>query len=195
MVLLSGVISVVAGVIILDIDWTVSDLAIFVGAYLIFRGLVQMFNGLLGRGLWAYYLGTGALSVLAGIVVIAWPGPTLLVIAILIGVSIVRHPERRWCHRQPRAGAVLVGRVGAGDTRDPPWLLVASSAGPDARRRHHRDRSLGIVRRYHAGRGVVRDPTPARDPELQVEAGLVSRCVVASDRRPSATRTLAPSLR
>jgi Short repeat of unknown function (DUF308) len=89
MVLLSGVISVVAGVIILDIDWTVSDLAIFVGAYLIFRGLVQMFNGLLGRGLWAYYLGTGALSVLAGIVVVAWPGPTLLVIAILIGVSIV----------------------------------------------------------------------------------------------------------
>jgi uncharacterized membrane protein HdeD (DUF308 family) len=88
-VLLSGVVSVVAGVIILDIDWTVGDLAIFVGAYLIFRGVVQTFNGFLGRGLWAYYLGTGALSIFAGIVVVAWPGPTLLVIAILIGVAIV----------------------------------------------------------------------------------------------------------
>jgi uncharacterized membrane protein HdeD (DUF308 family) len=88
-VLLSGIVSIVAGVIILDIDWTVSDLAIFVGAYLVFRGLVQMLNGVLGRGLWAYYLATGGLSVLTGIVVIAWPGPTLLAIAILIGVSIV----------------------------------------------------------------------------------------------------------
>jgi uncharacterized membrane protein HdeD (DUF308 family) len=88
-VLLSGMISVVAGVIILSIDWTVGDLAIFVGAYLIFRGLIQMLNGPLGGGMWAYYLGTGALSVIAGIFVVAWPGPTLLVIAIFIGVSIV----------------------------------------------------------------------------------------------------------
>jgi hypothetical protein len=89
LVLLSGLVSVVLGVIILDIDWTVSNLAIFVGAYLIFRGLIQVLNGFLVAGLWAYYLGTGLLAVAAGIVVIAWPGPTLLVIAILIGVSIV----------------------------------------------------------------------------------------------------------
>src|SRR5262249_14129908 len=73
MVLLSGIISVAAGVIILDIDWTVGDLAVFVGAYLVFRGIIQGLNGLLGRGLWGYYLGTGILSVFAGIVVIAWP--------------------------------------------------------------------------------------------------------------------------
>ena len=36
-----------------------------------------------------YYLVTGALSVIAGIFVVAWPGPTLLVIALFIGVSIV----------------------------------------------------------------------------------------------------------
>lgn len=89
MVLLSGLVSIVFGVIILDIDWTVSNLAIFVGAFLIFRGAVQMLNGVLGAGWWSYYFATGGLSVLAGIVVIAWPGPTLLVIAILIGVSIV----------------------------------------------------------------------------------------------------------
>lgn len=89
MVLLSGVVSLVVGVIILDVDWTVNNLAIFVGAYLIFRGLVQALNGAIGGAPWAYYLGTGLLSVFAGIVVVAWPGPTLLVIAILIGVSIV----------------------------------------------------------------------------------------------------------
>lgn len=88
-VLLSGIISVVAGVIILDIDWTVSDLAIFVGAYLIFRGIVQAANAAIGGSQAPYFLLTGILSVFAGIVVIAWPGPTLLVIAILIGVSIV----------------------------------------------------------------------------------------------------------
>jgi uncharacterized membrane protein HdeD (DUF308 family) len=88
-VLLSGAISVVAGMIILSIDWTVADLAVFVGAYLIFRGLVQMLNGPLSASLWGYYLTTGALSVIAGIFVVAWPGPTLLVIAIFIGVSIV----------------------------------------------------------------------------------------------------------
>ena len=52
-VLVSGVLSVVAGMIILSIDWTVADLAIFVGAYLVFRGLVQMLNGPLGASRWA----------------------------------------------------------------------------------------------------------------------------------------------
>jgi hypothetical protein len=88
-VLLSGAISVVAGMVILSIDWTVGDLAVFVGAYLIFRGLVQMLNSLLSGASWAYFLGTGALSIAAGIVVVAWPGPTLLLIAIFIGAAIV----------------------------------------------------------------------------------------------------------
>jgi uncharacterized membrane protein HdeD (DUF308 family) len=88
-VLLSGAISVVVGMVILSIDWTVADLAVFVGAYLIFRGLVQMLNALLGGASWTYFLGTGALSIAAGIVVVAWPGPTLLLIAIFIGVAIV----------------------------------------------------------------------------------------------------------
>ena len=88
-VLLSGVLSLAGGVIILSIDWTVVSLAVFVGAYAIFRGLVQLVNGRLSGASWPFYLGTGALGVMAGICVVAWPGPTLLVIAVFIGVSII----------------------------------------------------------------------------------------------------------
>ena len=88
-ILLMGIVSVIAGVIILSINWTVGDLALFVGAYLIFRGIVQILNGPLGGAMSPYYLVTGTLSVIAGIIVMAWPGPSLLFIAIFIGVAIV----------------------------------------------------------------------------------------------------------
>lgn len=38
MILLGGVASIIVGVFVLSIDWTLGDLAVFVGAYLIFRG-------------------------------------------------------------------------------------------------------------------------------------------------------------
>jgi uncharacterized membrane protein HdeD (DUF308 family) len=88
-VLFSGVLSIAAGVLILSINWTLADLAVFLGAYLIFRGLVQIFNAPLGGSGWAYYLASGGLGVAAGLLVAAWPGPTLLITAIFIGASIV----------------------------------------------------------------------------------------------------------
>ena len=83
--LLSGIIGVVAGGIILFTDWTVGDLAAFVGAVLLFRGLFMMFSVPLdgsGRG-WSVSL--GALEALVGLAVWVWPGPTLLVVAFFIG--------------------------------------------------------------------------------------------------------------
>ena len=88
-VLFSGILSTVAGVIILSVAWTLADLAAFLGAYLIFRGFVQMFGAPLSGDGWAYYLASGVLSVAAGVSVLAWPGPTLLITAIFIGVAIV----------------------------------------------------------------------------------------------------------
>jgi uncharacterized membrane protein HdeD (DUF308 family) len=88
-VLFSGVLSVAAGVIILSINWTLADLAVFLGAYLIFRGFVQIFSAPLGGSGLAYYLPSGLLSVVAGLFVVTWPGPTLFVTAIFIGVAIV----------------------------------------------------------------------------------------------------------
>jgi hypothetical protein len=88
-ILLSGVLSAAAGFIILSIDWTLPDLAVFLGLYLIFRGLIHMSSAPLSGSGWTYYLSSGLLSVAAGIFVVAWPGPTLLIIAIFLGVAIV----------------------------------------------------------------------------------------------------------
>jgi uncharacterized membrane protein HdeD (DUF308 family) len=88
-ILFSGALSIAAGVIILSIDWTLADLAVFLGAYLIFRSFVQIFNAPLGGSGGAYFLGSGLLGFAAGVLVLAWPGPTLLVTAIFIGVAIV----------------------------------------------------------------------------------------------------------
>ncbi len=73
-ILFSGVLSIAAGVIILSINWTLADLAVFLGAFLIFRGFVQMFNAPLGGSGWAYYLGSGLLGVAAGVLSPRGPG-------------------------------------------------------------------------------------------------------------------------
>ena len=83
--LLTGVISVVIGGLVLSIDWTVSDLAVFLGALLLFRGIFMMFSVPVdgaGRG-WS--VAVGVVEALVGLAVWIWPGPTLLVIAFFIG--------------------------------------------------------------------------------------------------------------
>jgi uncharacterized membrane protein HdeD (DUF308 family) len=83
--LVTGLISVIAGGIILFTDWKLNDLAIFIGALLVFRGIFSTLNVPIdgsGRG-WAVAL--GLLEVALGVMVWAWPSPTLLVIAFWIG--------------------------------------------------------------------------------------------------------------
>jgi len=83
--LLTGIVSVIAGGIILFTDWSVSDLAAFIGALLLFQGIFTMFTVPLdgsGRG-WSVAL--GLIEALVGLAVWVWPGPTLLVIAFFIG--------------------------------------------------------------------------------------------------------------
>jgi uncharacterized membrane protein HdeD (DUF308 family) len=46
------------------------------------------FLGRLGRH-WGWALAFGIITVIAGVVALAWPGPTLLVIAILFGIELV----------------------------------------------------------------------------------------------------------
>jgi hypothetical protein len=83
--LLTGIVGVVAGGIILFTDWSVSDLAAFIGAVLLFRGFFTMFSVPLdgsGRG-WSVALGLS--EALVGLAVWVWPGPTLLVVAFFVG--------------------------------------------------------------------------------------------------------------
>lgn len=83
--LLSGAVSVVAGCIIVFINWTVDDLVVFVGTLLIVRGAFTMFSIPIDGSLRAWSIALGVVEIFVGIGVFAWPGPALLVVALSIG--------------------------------------------------------------------------------------------------------------
>ena len=85
LLLFNGIVTVVAGGIILFTDWNVSDLAGFIGALLVFRGLFDMFSIPVDGSGRAWTLVLGLLELGIGVLVWAWPAPTLLVIAFWIG--------------------------------------------------------------------------------------------------------------
>jgi uncharacterized membrane protein HdeD (DUF308 family) len=87
--LLNGVVLVVAGVIIFSIDWTIRELATFIGALFIFQGLTEaLTTGIDARVRRANVLG-GLLSVAAGVAIIVWPEPGLLAVAIFLGAWLI----------------------------------------------------------------------------------------------------------
>jgi uncharacterized membrane protein HdeD (DUF308 family) len=81
--LLNGLVLIVAGVLIWSIDWSVESLSTFIGALFIFEGLWIMLTA--GISFRTANLLTGVLSVAAGIVIIAWPEPSLIVLGIFLG--------------------------------------------------------------------------------------------------------------
>jgi uncharacterized membrane protein HdeD (DUF308 family) len=83
--LISGVVSIVAGGFILIIDWSVNDLAVFLGALFIVRGIVNTLSLPLDGSMRGWAVALGLLEVGVGIAVLLWPDPTLLVIAAFIG--------------------------------------------------------------------------------------------------------------
>lgn len=87
--LLAGLISVVVGIVILEISWTAQDLAVIVAILLIVRGVLQAVTRPIdgtGRG-WNVFL--GVLEILVGVAFLSWPEPTLHVVAIFIGAWVV----------------------------------------------------------------------------------------------------------
>jgi uncharacterized membrane protein HdeD (DUF308 family) len=85
MVLFSGALLIVSGVLILSIDWTVRSLATFVGALFIFHGLIEAATLGVGDRARAAGVLTGLLSALAGVAIVVWPAPGLVVLAIFLG--------------------------------------------------------------------------------------------------------------
>jgi uncharacterized membrane protein HdeD (DUF308 family) len=81
--LFNGLVLIVAGVLIWSIDWSVRSLSTFIGALFIFEGLWIMLTA--GIAFRAGNFVTGLLSVAAGIVIIAWPSPSLIVLGIFLG--------------------------------------------------------------------------------------------------------------
>jgi len=81
--LLNGIVLVIAGVLIFSIDWTVGSLSTFIGALFIIEGVWAMLTvGIDNR---VANLVTGGLSAVAGIAIIAWPSPGLVVLGIFLG--------------------------------------------------------------------------------------------------------------
>ena len=83
--LVTGIVSVIAGGIILFTDWSVGDLAVFIGAVLVFRGIFTMLSVPVDGAMRGWSIAFGLVELAVGIAVWVWPGPTLLVVAFLIG--------------------------------------------------------------------------------------------------------------
>jgi uncharacterized membrane protein HdeD (DUF308 family) len=86
---LSGVVLIVAGFLIFSIDWTIRDLATFVGALFIFQGIAEaLTTGIDARVRQANVI-AGLLSIAAGVLIIVWPGPGVVAVAIVIGAWLI----------------------------------------------------------------------------------------------------------
>ena len=82
-VLFNGVVLTIAGVLIFSIDWSVGSLSTFIGALFIFEGVWAMLTvGIDNR---IANLVTGILSAAAGVAIIVWPSPSLIVLGIFLG--------------------------------------------------------------------------------------------------------------
>lgn len=84
-----GVLSIIIGLwAVRHVVITLLALAVFLGIYWIVSGTIDMFTALSHHGMpdrsWTVF--SGVLSVIAGIIVLIWPGPTLLVLAIVLGI-------------------------------------------------------------------------------------------------------------
>jgi hypothetical protein len=89
MLLLNGMLLVVAGVLIFSIDWTIRDLATFIGALFIFEGVSRaLTTGIDARVRRANVI-NGLLSMATGIAIIAWPSPGIVAVAIFLGAWLI----------------------------------------------------------------------------------------------------------
>jgi uncharacterized membrane protein HdeD (DUF308 family) len=83
--LVDGLVLIVAGVLILSIDWDRRSLATFIGALFIFEGLaVAMADGIDPTSR-RTNVAFGLLSVAAGVAIIVWPSPGLVAVAVFLG--------------------------------------------------------------------------------------------------------------
>ena len=110
--LIMGTLSVIAGVILLEIDWTLKNLAYFVGAIFIVRGLFDLVTRPVDGAPRSWSIGTGIINIAMGVILLAWPEPTLRVIAAVIGIWLLI------------AGIVLVAGGVANHSSDSLWWVT-----------------------------------------------------------------------
>ena len=84
--LLTGLVSIGLGLAILATDWTVRALVIITGLVFIIRGIALAFSPAYAGKTSGEQVVAGIAGVIAGVVLVAWPGPSLLVLALFVGV-------------------------------------------------------------------------------------------------------------
>jgi uncharacterized membrane protein HdeD (DUF308 family) len=89
LLLLNGALLIVAGVLIFSIDWTVRSLATFIGVLFIVQGVSEALTTGLGSRVRQANVVTGLLSIATGIVIVVWPKPGLLAVAIVLGAWLI----------------------------------------------------------------------------------------------------------
>ena len=87
--LVSGLLAIVVGVVILSINWTVHDLALVVGIFLIVNGVLRMLTPPMDNTGRRGSLGVGLVTALIGVAFLAWPSVSLLTLAIFIGAWVL----------------------------------------------------------------------------------------------------------
>jgi uncharacterized membrane protein HdeD (DUF308 family) len=83
--LLSGVVSIVAGGLIVFTDWTLDQFVTFVGLLFIFRGVFTALSFPVDGSMRGWAVASGLLQIGIGIAVFTWPEPTLLVLGATVG--------------------------------------------------------------------------------------------------------------
>ena len=89
--IIGGLVILVVGLVL--VFWpeaSVTTVAVLVGLAFIFWGVVMAIAALVDRGDgWGIAAGFGALLAIVGIVVVAWPGPTITILMILVGLDAI----------------------------------------------------------------------------------------------------------
>jgi len=88
-VLFNGLLLVLAGVLIFSIDWTTRELATFIGVLFIVQGIATALTTGIDARVRRMNVITGLLSIATGIVIIVWPTPGLLAVAIFLGAWLI----------------------------------------------------------------------------------------------------------
>jgi hypothetical protein len=87
--LIAGLTTIIFGILVLRVHWTVAGLAVFLGVIFIFRGIAEALSLPLDGSPRGLKVVTGLLEAGVGVALIAWPGPGLTVIATFFGVWLV----------------------------------------------------------------------------------------------------------
>ena len=89
LLLLNGSLLVVAGVLIFSIDWTTRSLATFIGALFILHGVSDALTTGIGDRVREVNVIAGLMSIAAGLLIIVWPDPGVVAVAIVLGAWLV----------------------------------------------------------------------------------------------------------